>query len=85
MIEQSMKEKILVAATAAFARRGFEGTSLQQLADVVGIKKPSLLYHFRNKDEVRTEVLARLLSQWNARLLEILLLPQRVRPCLKRF
>ena len=73
MIEQSMKEKILVAATAAFAQRGFEGTSLQQLADVVGIKKPSLLYHFRNKDEVRTEVLARLLSQWNARLPEILI------------
>lgn len=73
MTEQSMKEKILVAATNAFAQRGFEGTSLQQLADAVGIKKPSLLYHFRNKEEVRAEVLARLLSQWNARLPEILL------------
>lgn len=73
MTEQNMKERILVAASTSFARRGFEATSLQMLADAVGIKKPSLLYHFRNKDEVRAEVLARLLSQWNARLPEILL------------
>ena len=62
----------MVAATAAFARRGFEGTSLQQLADVVGIKKPSLIIS-EIRDEVRTEVLARLLSQMNARLPEILI------------
>jgi len=73
MSEHNMKEKILVAASESFAARGFEATSLQMLADAVGIKKPSLLYHFRNKEEVRAEVLARLLSQWNARLPEILL------------
>ena len=73
MTEHNMKEKILVAASESFAARGFEATSLQMLADAVGIKKPSLLYHFRNKEEVRAEVLARLLSQWNARLPEILL------------
>ena len=73
MTEHNMKEKILVAASESFAARGFEATSLQMLADAVGIKKPSLLYHFHNKEEVRAEVLARLLSQWNARLPEILL------------
>lgn len=38
------------AALARFARQGFEATSMAEIAADVGIKKPSIYAHFRNKD-----------------------------------
>lgn len=47
------------------AERGFDGTSIQAVADAVGVRKPSVLYHFESKEELRRAVLDRLLSRWN--------------------
>ena len=60
-----IREHILTEATRLFARKGFNGTSLQSIADAVGIRKPSLLYHFPSKLELRERVLDALLSHWN--------------------
>lgn len=38
------------AALARFARQGFDATSMAEIAADVGIKKPSIYAHFRNKD-----------------------------------
>lgn len=38
------------AALARFARQGFDATSMAEIAGDVGIKKPSIYAHFRNKD-----------------------------------
>jgi len=68
-----MRQQILVEATRLFAARGFDGTSLQDLADAVGIRKPSLLYHFNSKAELRRGVLEELLSHWQDVLPRLLL------------
>ncbi len=60
-----MREQILDAATRLFARRGFDGTSLQDIADAVGIRKASLFHHFPSKEDLRIKVLDKLLSHWN--------------------
>ncbi|MBW2522576.1 MAG: TetR/AcrR family transcriptional regulator [Deltaproteobacteria bacterium] len=60
-----VRSEILRAATELFAARGFDGTSLQAIADAVGIRKASLLYHFRTKEELRLSVLAAVLDRWN--------------------
>lgn len=59
------RRQLIDAALRLFATRGFDGTSLQDIADVVGIRKASLLYHFESKEQLRLAVLDHLLSVWN--------------------
>ncbi|MDP7111916.1 MAG: TetR/AcrR family transcriptional regulator [Myxococcota bacterium] len=59
-----MRQRILGESTRLFAARGFEGTSLQALADAVGVRKPSLLYHFDSKEAIRDQVIDDLLNHF---------------------
>ncbi len=68
-----VRAQILTHATRLFAERGYDGTSVQEIADAVGIRKPSLLYHFHSKDELREKVIAEMLAHWNAVLPGLLL------------
>jgi AcrR family transcriptional regulator len=52
-------EQILDAAETCFARRGYAGTSLRDVADIVGIRIPSLYNHFPNKESLYAAVLER--------------------------
>jgi len=63
--EPAVREQILIAATRAFAAKGLDATTIQDVADAVGIRKPSLLWHFRSKEELHRAVLDALLSRWN--------------------
>jgi TetR/AcrR family transcriptional regulator len=66
-------KELLAHATRLFANQGFDGTTLQEIADAVGIRKPSLLYHFASKDELRQAVLEDVLARWKDTLPELLL------------
>lgn len=68
-----VRNQILSHATRLFAEQGYDGTSVQEIAEAVGIRKPSLLYHFKTKDELRENVLAEMLAHWNAVLPGLLL------------
>jgi AcrR family transcriptional regulator len=50
------RQRILDAALELLAEYGVEGTSLQQVADRVGLHKSTLFHHFKSKDELATEV-----------------------------
>lgn len=73
MVDIDVRTQILTHATRLFAEQGYDGTSVQEIADAVGIRKPSLLYHFRSKDELRENVIAKMLAHWNAVLPGLLL------------
>ncbi|MBP1819810.1 TetR/AcrR family transcriptional regulator [Mycobacterium sp. OAE908] len=48
----STRGRILLAASALFAQRGYFGTSTRDIADAVAIRQPSLFHHFGAKHEI---------------------------------
>lgn len=56
------KEKIKVAALKLFANNGYEGTSLENIAKEVGIRKASIYSHFESKEELFLTVFTDILN-----------------------
>jgi AcrR family transcriptional regulator len=46
------RERILVTATTMFGARGYEATSLDAVADELGIRKQTILYHYPSKERL---------------------------------
>jgi AcrR family transcriptional regulator len=50
------REELTRAAARLFAERGYQGTSLADLAKAVGVQKPSLYHHIAGKEELLWDV-----------------------------
>lgn len=51
------REQLLAAANRQFAERGYYGASIAQIAGELGLTKQALLYHFKRKEDLYSEVL----------------------------
>ncbi|SDG13847.1 DNA-binding transcriptional regulator, AcrR family [Sinosporangium album] len=52
------RSRILAAARALFAERGYAGTSLADIGAAVGLTKTAVAYHFHPKDRLAAEIIA---------------------------
>lgn len=48
----STRDRILDAALDLFTEKGFDGTSLREIAEQLGVTKAALYYHFASKDDI---------------------------------
>ena len=48
----STKDRILEEALTLFSENGYDGTGVEQIAEKVGIKAPSLYKHFKGKEDI---------------------------------
>ena len=52
------RDQILLAAEAVFAEKGFAGARLEDVAERVGIRRASMVYYFRDKQQLYDAVLS---------------------------
>ncbi|WP_028927000.1 TetR/AcrR family transcriptional regulator [Pseudonocardia acaciae] len=65
-------QEILSVAAALFGERGYDGVSLDDIAERLDVTKGSLYYYFASKDELVTAAIEALGNDWIARLERLL-------------
>jgi TetR/AcrR family transcriptional repressor of nem operon len=69
---QQTRRKIVEAAAPIFNKRGYEGSSLNDLMEATGLKKGGIYRHFSSKEELAAEAFDYTWeAAWNARLLHV--------------
>lgn len=57
------RERILEVALELFGQRGYEGTSIRDIAERMEMTKAAVYYHFRSKEELLADVLTPAVSR----------------------
>lgn len=65
------KQRILTTARELFSAHGVQQTSLQDIADKLGITKPALYYHFSSRDDLVRSIVQPLLEDGEQFLREV--------------
>jgi TetR/AcrR family transcriptional regulator len=59
------RARILDAAVGVFARKGFDGARIAEIAQRSGLPKANVYYYFRNKHAIYETVIASLIAEWD--------------------
>src|SRR5690242_1415950 len=70
MTDGGTRQQILLSAARLFGKHGYYGTTTRDIAEAVGIRQPSLFYHFSAKHQILAELVDADLAQTMSRLAE---------------
>ncbi len=82
---QNTEEKILDAARQVFHQKGFNGTRMQEIANLAGINKALLHYYFRNKESLFEKVFNETFARITSKMKEIFLSDMALLPKIENF
>jgi len=82
---KNTEEKILEAARQVFHQKGFNGTRMQEIANLAGINKALLHYYFRNKELLFEKVFNETFAQITSKMKEIFLSDMPLFPKIETF
>lgn len=74
-LRERTRREIVEQAMTLFAAKGYDATSLQDIAHAVGCSKPAVLYHFHGKAAVFSEALGPAVDRLTGLLSELRALP----------
>jgi AcrR family transcriptional regulator len=77
---EPVADRLLDTARALFLEHGYAGTSLQMIADELGVTKAALYYHVKTKDDLLAALVTPVLAELERLLDEIEAAPARRRP-----
>lgn len=63
--------EIVAAAIRLFQQKGYHATSMQDIADAVGLQKGSLYHYIAGKEDLLVVIIHDAIAQYNARLAEV--------------
>jgi TetR/AcrR family transcriptional regulator len=61
--DEATEVRVLRAAETIFGERGYRGARLEDIAEQAGIRRPSLLYHFKTKQDLYSAVVRRAFAE----------------------
>jgi TetR/AcrR family transcriptional regulator len=69
---ETSRERILRVAARLYALRGYEGTSMREIAEGAGVTKPLVYYHFGSKEQLFSSLMREAIDTWRATVVEVL-------------
>jgi len=61
-----LRHRLIVEATRLFVERGFDGTSMREIADACGVTKAALYYHYPSKADLLLDIVGTYLDAMSA-------------------
>jgi AcrR family transcriptional regulator len=61
--KESVRQRLLAAATNLFARKGYAATTVREIVDSARVTKPVLYYYFQNKEGIYLELMRQTFSK----------------------
>jgi len=70
-VASNKQSEIVAAAIRLFQVKGYHATSMQDIADAVGLQKGSLYHYISSKEDLLVAIIHDAITQYNARLAEV--------------
>jgi AcrR family transcriptional regulator len=70
-LANNKQSEIVAAAIRLFQQKGYHATSMQDIADAVGLQKGSLYHYISSKEDLMVSIIHDAIAQYNARLAEV--------------
>ena len=74
-MSSNKQAEIALAAVKLFEQKGYRATSVQDIADEVGLQKGSLYHYINSKEDLLLQIAHQAISEFNQRLEKILAMP----------